>query len=449
VNGSILPPSDDSPAMGLWSRCALLLFPMVAALGPYASFTPAIASSTYFFRILCLVAVIPALAALASSRPLRDSAPASFVILVVLWSCWAPLLLLWSPDWTTDSRNVVAISFALVGAFTAFSLSKGTAAGCDRLRLGWTAAFVVTASIAAWEKLSGRHLETNPLLEHAQPNYIASTFFNPNDYASFLLACLAPLAWGMVAGKSATVRRVHLTMLVGCCCLIVMTQSRTGLLGAAVAVPLIAYWRRRHGAINGVTSKSRSPLALCAAVAAIALVGSSEPGQRLLDVVTSPFHEDPSTAQSDQTRVNLLVLGWRVFLDSGLLGAGSGAFERAALAAANTLDLGNLTKAHNSFVQLAAEFGLVLVTPLLVAVGIAVRSATRAQRAGHTDPAAFNLRMSIMIGALAFLAGGMAGSSTLAAPWWWLLFGSIITQTWLLRRSTNATPLAMSIRDEK
>jgi O-antigen ligase len=431
---------DNGPTVGRWAARSLFLFPVLAALGPYASLNTSAGSSAYLYRVLCVVTIIPAFAALGTSRALVDSVGRTFVILTLLWLCWAPLPLLWSPERDADMKVLVSVSFALLGGFSVLSLSQGLAAGVDRLRVGWTWAFVATASIGLWEMLSGRHLENNPILRQTQPSYIASTFFNPNTYASFLLACLAPLASGMMAARSATSRRCYGALIAAWICLVAGTESRTGVLGAIAAAPLLAYWLVRvvHG--KGRTTRLAVVFVGCVMLAALATLATPGLAQRMIGDFPSPFQEDANTALSDQRRVNLTLLGWRLFVDSGLLGRGPGAFERAAMTDSQGMDIGPLTRAHNSFIELAAEYGLLLLAPVLAIVAIAVFTALRGRRQDSLYPGVLNLRMSILLGAFAFLVGGMAGSSTLESPWWWVLLGHVGAQTWLLRRIRARVP---------
>jgi hypothetical protein len=336
------------------------------------------------------------------------------------------------------------VSFALVGCFSVVLISGGGAKIFGALRGGWTAAFISTGAISVWEIWSGQHLESNPGLAHAQPEYIASTFFNPNDYAAFLLACLPAVAWGAVAGKTRATRVVHVALLVAWAYLVLYTESRTGILGAAAMTVAALYWANKTGSLRKGGFRIPALTVACFALTLAALIGATSYGTQAVGAAVDPFRSDPWTARSDQTRINLSMVGLKAFVDSGLIGNGPSSFEQAATSTHGT-DLGRITKAHNVFVEIAAEYGIVILGPLALCILAAFVSAARRPARPHFDKHLTSMRISTLISLLAIVAGGVAGSSTLAAPWWWVLLGTTVAQAWSLDQLQHpAAPIPQS-----
>lgn len=428
--------SDDSsaapPALGAVRRLLLALLPVLGALGAYATVDLSPATFPNLYRLVVVLAVVPAFLLLVRPRTAAVVVPRLFLWLAVTWALWLPVSLFWTVDADAGLRKIGSISYAFAAGLCVLAFSGGSRAGVATLRLGWTMAFLVTGAIAVWELQSGHHLSDGAALG-PDATLIASTFYNPNNYAGFLLTCLPFLVWGGVAARSILIRVLHAGLVVLWIVLIVGTQSRTGFLGALVIGPMAVWWFGRAASLR--QRPVAVPVLVLGLVAwiGLSLAAASEPGQRVLGQFTSPFEENDSLRASDQMRVNLTLLGWRLFVGSGLLGRGAGSYELLA-GQWQEADLGGTTVAHNSFAEIAAEFGLPLLLPLVAVIGVLVhvtlrRTATAAHRAE-----AFDLRMATGLGLAGFAASGLAASSILASPWWWMLLGQATAQAWLLYR---------------
>nr|WP_239543289.1 O-antigen ligase family protein [Micromonospora terminaliae] len=298
--------------------------------------------------------------------------------------------------------------------------------------MGWTLAFVVTGAVALWELDTGRHLDTNQAVVQSSIHVVASTFYNPNNYAGFLLACLPFLIWNAIVARAAWSRYLHIALVAGWWVLIAATQSRTGIVGAVVAAPLLVYWLIRSAMLR--RRQIALPLMLLAfgVVAGLSFLPLAALGQQALTDLQSQFTPGDGISASDQARLNLTMLGWRMFLDSWMLGHGAGAFASNA-SYWGGLELYGLTNAHNGIVEIAAEYGLPLLLPL-VAVIFAVARAAIARHPAATRADLLDFRMVAVLGLSAVVASNLVASSILLSPWWWLLLGQLAAQAWLLPR---------------
>lgn len=421
------------PTLRPIEAASLIVLPTAAALGPYASLEPTEGSPYYLFRVLCLVILVPALGSWLAYRHSYSLGPKAFTALVVVWTVWAPAGLLWSEEPLAARNEVIAVSFALAGGFCTLFLSAGRTAALDLLRAGWIGAFLITGGYAVWELATGQHLASNPNLDLYGIRYVSSTFFNPNDYAGFLLACLPFIAGHAIGARSSRRRRMALLLLPLWAYLASATQSRTAILGALLALPVLIYWHST--AAETVRRGARRRLLVYgASTGVLALAAWSSSASRVWKRLRSPLDYDVSIARSDATRLHLTRLGWKFFTESGLVGRGPGTFERAVAADASSNYYQQITNAHNGIIEIAAQYGIVIVAPLLIALWAVIRSAAPQRCDANRGPAVLNQRMSVLLGTMAFIASSLAASSVIACPWWWVLLGNLVAQSWLLHR---------------
>jgi hypothetical protein len=434
------PPVDrhsHRPRLAQPTRVMLVLLPVLAALGPYASLHPIEGSPYYAFRALCIVALVPAIIAWARLRAVGSPATRAFAVLIGAWAVWAPAGLLWSQNPGVASGEVLAISVALTGSFAAVYFSAGTASGLRALQLGWITAFVITGGYACWELSTGNHLAGNASLGLHSGLYASSTFFNTNDYAGFLLACLPFLAGAAAQARSASGRSFCILLLVTWVLLAFATQSRTAILGALCAIPLLTYWYVKGSVLHRPAKSFLLARVGALTVVLVAAAALSPIGPKVLSHLESMFAYGGSTSRSDQTRFHLTRLGWKLFVESGLIGRGAGTFETAVAADPSTMYYAQVTNAHNGFIEIAAQYGVVVVVPLLFAFWTVIRSVFR-KVADRKKTVLMHHRMTVLLGAMAFTASSLASSSVIASPWWWVLFGSLVAQSWMLHNVGRA-----------
>jgi O-antigen ligase len=204
--------------------------------------------------------------------------------------------------------------------------------------------------------------------------------------------------------------------------LVFQTGSRAGLIGIVLilAVGLGLYI---------VTSPLRGlPVAIIAALLAI-LVVLAMPiliGSPLEDVL-HPVFGAAGTAESDQLRQDLTWRGIHYFQQSRYLGFGAGSFE--VLSSRDNMFFGRATNAHNTFIELAAQYGIVVVVPLFTCLGFALVQCN--PFAKHSlvwiDPVRC---FQILAGLIAIVVGGLDASSLVADSSWWLLIGFVLALVW-------------------
>jgi len=415
----------------------LALLPILAALGIYASMDPEQGASLYLYRVACLVAAVPAVTMLIRNGVPGRSVSRTYVILTASWCIWAPLSLAWTPAYDEGIREVISISFGLVGGLILVSFTGGHEMGVRAISRGWVWAFIATGAVAMWEIGSGQHLSRLVReLEGRPVEGVYSTFGNPNDYACFLLATLPGLVTGLRSSRSRVGRSAHVVLLLVWCQLIVATQSRTGAVGALAALLLLVFWLSR---VLGRRLIVPGVVALYLAGTALLTVSVAKPGLVSVGSLTAAFVGDNS--RSDGVRANLTLLGARYVVESGGLGLGAGAYEARVAADSGRADLAGVTNAHDSLIELTSQYGAPVSVPFFALLFVVFRAGRKLPprmrlRHGRRDveepTAVRHLRISVQLGLIALIAGGLASSSTLSSPWWWILLGTVASQASLL-----------------
>jgi len=154
-----------------------------------------------------------------------------------------------------------------------------------------------------------------------------------------------------------------------------------------------------------------------------------------LDVVLEPFLT--SSERSDAVRQSLTLLGWQIFLGSAFLGRGAGSFEYLVAVEGGTVGFGDVTNAHNVFAEVAAQYGLIVMVPLMVVLVATARRGPPHRQRGVGDG---HLGVAVMLGTVAIFVSGLGASSTLVSPWWWALVGSTVAAASVKSAADIATP---------
>lgn len=479
---------------------SLILFPLLAVAGPFASLRPGSTGFPYFYRILFVAALVVAVPMLLI-RLRRRTFPLLFGAVLGLWLVWTSVSLLWTPDRSAGLREILAGASALLGAFVMLVLSAGTARSLRYLRWGWMLAFGVTVLVVVWEIFTWRHLgEVTGAVEWwvFSAYTVAGLDTNPNGLSNFVNAAAAVMGAqlirevrprrqaraavdaleydGMppqdppsgapqaVAGRWARGSRWRIAaLLLGLVVagyLSLLTNSRSGVLVMATLCVLAAAFTlptRRYVVV---------PVALVALAAGLLVLEPVEldtlrvqPTTQPADVEARPnshVHESMTAeevaadaAAADRLRVELMASGLRQVEQRPLQGFGAGAalarLEQDPQYQPNA-DVKNrrILPLHNTFLEMAVNYGvpfvlLILALPLVVA-GAVLRP--RALLRYWPDPLVFECLGML----LAFLVMSVITSSSIGTPVFWLMLAYAAALAWhysdVLRAVRGADPAA-------
>ena len=277
----------------------------------------------------------------------------------------------------SPSRTGLAV--ALFASFTLLLAGTTRIATRENVRTiahGVTALGVLLALVA----LAQRAMFAERVYGFWRPE-MSDTFFGPfvnkNHFAGWMLMAI-PLGIGLLGahldralrGERRSIRervlwlsspQANQLVLVGCALLamvlsLVMTLSRSGIAALAAAFVLSMTFASRHA------SRSRRIIGVgyVAAVAAIVVgwVGADAILQHFANADTASFNG----------RIPIWNDTWRIVRDFWMTGTGLNTYGVATLFYQTTLPGLHLAEAHNDYLQLAAEGGVLLGVPVLLAV---------------------------------------------------------------------------------
>jgi O-antigen ligase len=191
---------------------------------------------------------------------------------------------------------------------------------------------------------------------------------------------------------------------------LVVSLSRSGVVGLVSAI--LAAWYLR-----GLRGRSASPAASWGiAAVAVGLIGAS-----LRVDAADVWQRLGSAGAAAVYRVGIWRATMRVVKDFWLTGAGTGSFETVMLVYQRTPSLFRINAAHNHYLQVAAEGGLLIGIPVAVALVLFVRESRQAL--GADESGMYYLR-----------AGALSG-----------LFGVAVQSIWETGLTTPANALLAAV----
>lgn len=240
----------------------------------------------------------------------------------------------------------------------------------------------------------------------AEGGRAAGTMGDPNEWATMVLL-IAPFLLGGLAADDGGLGRLLRMALVGLAPLAILrSESRTALVVGVLISPACLYILRRH----------RGELAACGAAALFAV-----PFVIDLDKALFRFNQLVANLQGAATvqdssleeRSELFRQGVQLFKDHWFIGAGPGNFATATGFVSHT---GTFRPAHNTYLEIASEQGIVGLTPaiiFLVTVGTTLHAAWKGatkdgDRSRLLGVAAGLVALALMAATLGLLTFSMA-----------------------------------------
>jgi O-antigen ligase len=361
-----------------------------------------------FAKIAGLLLAISWVATLATRQGAGSdfmSARPGLTYVLVLFLSWIAASQLWAED-----SGAALTAFTSVALNAVLFLIIFTAVRTPSQAIGFAGAFVAGVSINALYGI---------IFAPASPetaSRLSSSITNPNELASMLVAALA-LSFGLAAA----LRDMPLARLgalgAGALCTvgIFLTGSRGGLVSLAIALAAFlvigARWRGRVLVI----------------VAAVALAGAA-----YFSYLASPeIKAHVSTVGSGTGRLDLWTVAWRMVEQEPLHGVGAGNFpvssvhyllQPGAIERADYI-VGVPKVAHNTYLELWAELGIVGLILFLFVVGFCLYSALKAARsfARQGDARMEVLARALFVAMAGLLAGDFFGSRLNNKEVWLLL----------------------------
>lgn len=399
----------------------LFVLPTLAAFG---GLLPGLAQ---FFAFRLAVIFLVAHLILFWTRPSANSRTTlSLFLLTGVWLVSGILgLLLGSYDGNAQRSFLpVVIGLTLLVALTRSTNSVGTVQWIGR---GWTFSFIVTGLIGLREMLFGVHMpnylstvyDTVSYASSMNLKLIASTFGNPNAYATYLLITYAYLLSKCLSASHSGRQLWYATLTVTNIALLLGAGSRLCLTAVAVETLVLVFAYRK--------SVSRLALLLIAApTAGLGLLAS--PASSLLSSKSQTFSilSFINSTQSDtsgQQRADIYRDAWFFIKESRGLGIGPGGLERRI--AAGDAPYNAVASPHSAFFEIAANYSIFVLAALLVWLILCARDAWSPSQGSRIPPWTGPFVLTSLCG---MVIGCFANSSFLSGSINWVWFATI----WLI-----------------
>lgn len=307
---------------------------------------------------------------------------------------------------SVDSFATAWATGVFAGSVAVFFIARRifTAGGVRTVLRGIAGTGLILSAVCLAQDATGHGLmywRWKPPFEVAYP---FGPFINRNHYATWAVMAVPAILGYLLAHGSVHARDMRhgnwrarlgifdarslwlasavVLLLVG----LVASLSRSGMIGMTAAFVVAVYWRRRY--TDAAISRWAVGALLLAALAAAIWIGPVE-----------LYHRFAASGVAVSDRLSIWRATVPVIKDFWLTGTGAGTFELVMLVYERTPSLFRINAAHNHYLQVAAEGGLLLAVPVAVTLGLFARDGWRALAA---DGSAGGL---MRIGAFSGLAG--------------------------------------------
>lgn len=312
-------------------------------------------------QILGVIALVVAIVAtLFEARLRRFDRAHIFVFAFILWACLSSL---WSldPDSAIDSVITYIQLAIMVWLLAQFAQSK------DEQR-GFMFAYVCGASFVVFQLFLGFALGGTVFSFEVFPGRFTSMGYNPNDLA-LTLAIGIPFAWYVFVNSSGLASLVSVAYMPAAVAGILLSASRGGTFAAVVALLVlpVGFFQMSHA------RKFVVALALVVAVVTVLAVVPERSWERLVTIDDSASTRWSTEGLENLEMVNLRVAIWKegleMFEKRPFLGVGTGGYLNIVAPIQ-----GERRVAHNVFLSILVELGLVGLLLFMSMIGVLVLS---------------------------------------------------------------------------
>jgi len=419
-----------------WRWIAIVLIPLTASLGPYLLPINIASFNVYAFRSLLIATLIFLFVTSKGFVLIGGPISRNYFYLGYLWLVWGIASSIWSPDINAAIIELVAICLGFTVGFVLLNLVAHSENKLHALRIGWVLAYIVSASIAIWEMITGQHLP-GYFMEYGAgfvlDNTVMSTFGHPNNFAAFLVICFPFLLWSIYVSKGIT-RLFYLLLLVGLPYLLVMTCGRLSII--AVTIQSLLF----------IAMVSKGLKSFFRGILIVLLIMFVLSFSLQVNVFTSSkfglLSNELQTGGSAAIRTNLVLNGvWFSIISYGL-GTGAGSFEHMVEHGHGLYPTGHIINPHNFWIEILAQYGIIIfigfVMWFLRIAFIALRIRRNAKKNNDTNMCL--VAEIILISLLGYVFAAVANSSYINQPVNWSILGSILVMVSFINRQDILRP---------
>lgn len=362
---------------------------------------------------------------------MRQSLPRFFVSLGYVWVVWGGFSVFWAPSVATAITDVLAVAFGFGVGIALLALGATKESAMPWLRRGWVTAFLVTGGVAVWEITTGNHLPSafvENMPDYALRTLAISTFGNPNNYGAFLALALPLLLLSYDSATRPFWRALYGLMIPLLFVAVFLSASRSALLGVLLQMLLYVFvfgtMRRIVWAVIGAVG----------ILVGAAYAGMSLEEFRLLAKLQGAFSDSALESGSLSIRLSLTLNGLWMIATSYGLGVGAGGYEQAVQDPQVPFGTGGLINPHNFWIEIASEYGLVVIGLFVILMARFMVIALRAYRK-RLDPWA----QTLLLMGLGYLLATVANSTYVSQPANWMAIATLMCGATYLKKKDDAS----------
>jgi len=356
----------------------LFALPILVVAGPYLPIVSLGGFNLFASRAIVLICTVAPFVVRGGTR--RPRGPVSTLLAVsTLWVIWGLMSIFWVAGPSGLDGVIRGVAVVTLGGLT---------------------------SVALW------HLKADSD-ERVLRLIVIATFGNANNYGAFLVLTTPILLFHL--GTRGGGRRLATILLPISFLMAVLTTSRLAVI--AVSIVLLAHLFMSH------TGRFRTIML----ITAVALLGSATLRSVSIDIpllleAARVVQTGVSLEGSNLIRLNLSLAGIDMLAESNGVGVGPGGYAELMSGGYSGFETAGFTQPHNWWIEILAEFGVVVLLGFTCTLMAWLARGARALR--HEDQRG-RLGLLLVTGIVAYGMAGLASSSYLADSTNWLFVGTL------------------------
>ena len=354
------------------------------------------------------------------------------LLFLLIWFIYALLSILWAIDKSLAIRDLTFLFIALSVIFLSVFFIK-TDKDLIRLYGAWLFALFILIGVGYWEFFSGNHLPTSRYFHavHMRKVFIPTgTFYNPNDYATFLSISFPLLMVQLSFHKKTFLRVLIFFVLVLIAFLVFRTDSRANILALVFETAMFFIigikWNNKLIVIFGLIAA----LLLTNFISATFVEGLFHEVQ---GTITSIIRQYQNRTGSLAIRMNLFANGfWFLYQTYGFgVGSGNAEYWMATDPKYNTQGFLNL---HNWWIEILTNYGLLIFIGYIFLLIIITTNLVRNLKYQDRKKIVTYFPMAFLISWGGFLFASLSSSSLMSQKHHWFLLAISLTYINIKRR---------------
>ncbi len=328
----------------------------------------------------------------------------------IVWWIYALFSLLWAIAPGESIKHIFYLAVNFLGFFVLIWLSANANKPQESIVKGWILMFLITLPVALYELWFDYHLPTSVHESHTQMNFgydilerrfASVTFGNLNTYNT-ILCYIFPFIMFYILKSVSKKQMIFGSIVLLVLSYIILTNSSRGAIFCLLLgfILFFIYYIKSGGRL--------SYLFIVIVVAVFFAIRNYE---SLFGVI---FNRLEVQGLDDQGRLDNIIYGWNVFLDSNLLGIGTANY----IPVMETYGL-SVTAPHNIFLEIGVQYGIFILVGFLILLWHVIKK-------GLLNPNKANKAFVLIAISIFPLAGVINSVYLLMAPIWIFLSSASI-----------------------